>query len=90
MDSRGALNLSEEERIDVIEGRGKTTLGMVLAPLLKDSTEINTANAELLSKALKHRNYIVHRFFIENSERLMNAEQCKNVLGKLSGWAMRS
>ncbi|MGY3265547.1 hypothetical protein [Lysobacter sp. HA35] len=69
----GASDLSVDRTSAILDDEEKKTAGQLVA-LLKKHMAVNEDLAEILHAALSARNYLVHRYLVENIERILEPE----------------
>ena len=78
----GLLGLDENSLRAVLDGEAKATAGQ-LARQFRDRFEVGPALEPALSDALSARNFIIHRFFVENLGRVVSPSGRQAVVREL-------
>ena len=74
--------ISLEQTVAIMENEDKKTLGQLIL-LLQDNFQLSDEIEDVLRQALQARNTIIHRFIIDNTQRLPDKESRQNVIKDL-------
>lgn len=78
----GGDNVSVDRTRAILDGDERSTAGQLLS-LVRKKLEISPEASEILSRGLRSRNRLIHRFLIQNFGRLMEAQGRKEVASEL-------
>lgn len=70
----GAKGLDTENAVAILEDEEKKTAGQLIG-ILKKYLEVSEGIEESLTEALKARNKLIHRYLVENVERMAETEE---------------
>jgi HPt (histidine-containing phosphotransfer) domain-containing protein len=70
----GAKGLNTDSAVAILEDEEKKTAGQLIG-MLKKHLEVSEGMEQSLTEALKARNKLIHRFLVENVERMAKLEE---------------
>ncbi len=78
----GAEGLDTKNTASILDNEEKKTLGQLIG-LLKKHLKVSKNLEDSLSKALKARNKLIHRYFVENIERIADPSKHEKIVKEI-------
>jgi hypothetical protein len=78
----GTEDLEQRSIEDILENKKKKTAGQIIG-ILKKHVSLTAEVEGILSDALDERNFIIHRFFTDNIERILDPKEIDNLVNDI-------